>query len=110
VARTATSEIELHGLRIRAGDVVTLWNRSANRDRSVFTDPYAFDVSRAANKHLALGHGPHFCLGAPLARLELRLLLHELRTQVTELRVDGPVEYIESSVLAGIRHLPVKVR
>ncbi|MEV6410723.1 cytochrome P450 [Kribbella sp. NPDC051718] len=110
VARTATSEIELHGVRILAGDVVTLWNRSANRDGTVFTDPYAFDVSRAANKHLALGHGPHFCLGAPLARLELGLLLRELRAQVVELWVDGPVEYIESSVLAGIRHLPVKVR
>ncbi|MET7878902.1 cytochrome P450 [Micromonospora profundi] len=109
VARTATTDIVLQGVEIKAGDIVTLWNTSANRDEQVFADPYTFDIGRTPNRHLALGHGPHFCLGGPLARTELRLLLSEMRRQVPELKLDGPLEWIGSSVLAGLSRLPLAV-
>jgi cytochrome P450 family 142 subfamily A polypeptide 1 len=76
--RTATRDVELRGRTIRAGDKLLLLYPSANRDESVFTDPFRFDVGRDPNPHLAFGFGAHFCLGASLARLELRVLFEEL--------------------------------
>ena len=79
-SRTATADTELRGRTIHAGDVLLNLYPSANRDADVFDDPHAFRVDRAPNLHLAFGTGPHFCLGANLARTEIRILLEELFT------------------------------
>ena len=76
--RTATAAVELGDAAIAAGDKVTVWEMSANRDEAVFTAPFRFDVGRDPNPHLGFGHGAHFCLGANLARLEIRVVLEEL--------------------------------
>ena len=76
--RTATRDMEVAGQPIRAGDKVTLWWASANRDEAVFDEPFRFDVRRAPNPHLAFGYRSHFCLGANLARMEIRIMLEEL--------------------------------
>ena len=85
-----TSEIDpdlIGGVRIRAGDTIGLWYPSANRDERQFVDPYRFDVGRRPNYHVGYGHGPHFCLGANLARWELRAMFAELARRVTGLAV-----------------------
>ncbi len=73
MVRTATEDIEVREVTIKAGDKVTLWYPSANRDEEVFADPFAFDIGRDPNPHITFGAGPHFCLGASLARLEIRI-------------------------------------
>jgi cytochrome P450 len=80
--RTATQDLELRGETVRAGEKVTVWEMSANRDERVFSDPFAFDVARWPNPHLAFGYGVHFCLGAHLARLEIRVMLEELLKRI----------------------------
>lgn len=105
--RTATRDVELHGHRIRAGDKVTLWWASANRDDTVFSDPYSFDVSRNPNPHLAFGRGTHFCLGASLARMEMRVIFDVLLDRVAGVTVTGPIEYVRSNKHSGVRHMPV---
>lgn len=110
IGRTATADITIRGCVIAAGDVVTLWNTSANRDEDVFADPYRFDITRRPNRHLTLGHGPHFCLGGPLARVELHVVLEELRSTVAHLELAGPVERLTSSFLTGVSRLPVRTR
>ncbi|MEV0383886.1 cytochrome P450 [Nonomuraea sp. NPDC050643] len=109
VGRTATRDTELSGRRIAAGDVVALWTVSANRDESVFAEPDRFDVARTPNRHLTFGYGPHFCLGAQLARAELQALLAELRTTVSEIEVAGPVTWLPSNFVNGIAALPVRL-
>lgn len=88
-ARTATEDFELSGTMIRAGDTVGLWYPSANRDEAVFEDPYRFDVTRNPNYHLAFGHGGHFCLGANLARWEMRSVFRELAPHLEHLELVG---------------------
>ncbi|HEY7053337.1 MAG TPA: cytochrome P450 [Mycobacterium sp.] len=105
--RTATRDVEIGGQQIRAGDKVTLWWASANRDESVFTDPYVFDIARKPNPHLAFGRGAHFCLGAALARMEIRVVLEALLDKVAVVTLTGPVEYVRSNKHAGVRHMPV---
>ena len=90
-ARTAVTDVELHGVTIRAGDTVTLWYPSANRDERQFPDPYTFDVGRSPNLHLAFGFGEHFCLGANLARWELRAVFRELAPHLGSLELAGPL-------------------
>ena len=107
--RTATEDHELAGQQIRAGDKVTVWWAAANRDDSVFPDPDAFDAGRSPNAHLALGRGTHFCLGAPLARMEIRLVLWALLDLVEAVEVVGPVEHSRSNKHSGVRHLPVRL-
>ncbi|MBL7486859.1 cytochrome P450 [Frankia sp. AgB1.9] len=107
--RTATRDVELRGRTIRAGDWVVLWYPSANRDEDVFPDPFTFDVDRTPNDHVTFGGGgPHFCLGANLARLELRLILTEIITRMPHLRLDGPVELLRSNFVSGVTHMPVR--
>ncbi len=105
--RTATRAAELAGQRIGAGDKVTLWWSSANRDEAVFPDPFRFDVRRHPNRHLAFGHGNHFCLGAVLARLEIRLVLDALLARVAGCTLAGPVEWTRSNKHTGVRHMPI---
>ncbi|HEY1734158.1 MAG TPA: cytochrome P450, partial [Acidimicrobiales bacterium] len=89
--RTATADVELAGVPIAAGDKVTLWWASADFDETVFDDPFRFDVRRHPNPHLAFGHRVHFCLGAALARLEIKIMLDQLLTRFTAFRLDGPI-------------------
>jgi len=108
--RTATREVELGGHRISAGDRVAMYYVAANRDEAVFEEPGRFDVARWPNEHLAFGGGgPHFCLGAPLARLEIRLMLEELLRQVGEVEQVGPARRLRSNFINGLRELPVRL-
>jgi cytochrome P450 len=107
--RTATRDVELGGQQIRAGDKVTLWWASANRDEAEFDDPFRFDVARSPNRHLAFGHGAHFCLGARLARLEIRVVVEEMVRTVASMEPLGPIEWTRSNKHTGVRHLPVEL-
>ncbi len=106
--RTATRDAELGGCAIRAGDKVLVWEGSANRDATVFDHPDSFDAARKPNPHLGFGQGVHYCLGANLARLELRVLYEELLTRFSEINVVKPVEWARSNRHTGIRHLFVE--
>jgi cytochrome P450 len=108
--RTATRDVELRGQPIKAGDKVVTWFTSANRDEEVFPDPYTFDVTRQPNDHVTFGPGgPHFCLGAHLARLETKILFQELLPRLRSIELAGPVERIRSNFVNGIKRMPVKV-
>lgn len=106
--RTATTSAQLGGQAIAAGDKVTLWWASANRDEDVFSDPFRFDVARTPNRHVAFGHGSHFCLGANLARLEIRLVLESLLARVEAMELTGPLAWSRSNKHTGVRHMPVR--
>ncbi|MFF0632571.1 cytochrome P450 [Nocardia sp. NPDC004151] len=108
--RTATRDTELGGQRIKAGDKVTLWWTSANRDEAVFTDPHTFDITRRPNPHLAFGRGGHFCLGSNLARMEMRVVFDALLDRVEIAELTGAVEYTRSNKHTGVRHMPVRLR
>jgi len=109
--RTATKDIELRGQRIREGDKVVTWYISANRDELQFPDPYRFDVTRKPNDHVTFGPGgPHFCLGAHLAKLETRVLFEELLPRLADIELAGPAERMRSNFVNGIKHMPVRVR
>ncbi|MDT0270075.1 cytochrome P450 [Streptomyces sp. DSM 44915] len=106
--RTALADVELHDRTISAGEIVTLWMTSANRDDRVFDDPYTFDLGRVQNKQLAFGYGPHFCLGAFLGRLEIRAMLDTLRTFSSGFEINGEVRPIHSNFLSGLGSLPIR--
>jgi cytochrome P450 len=108
--RTATRAALLGGAAIAPGDKVVVWEGSANRDEDVFARADRFDVGRDPNPHLALGHGIHFCLGANLARLELRVVFEELLPAFRSFEPAGPVEWTRSNRHTGIRHLPLRLR
>jgi len=107
-ARTATAPFTLRGEEISSGDIVTLWNISANFDESQFEDPRAFRPSRSPNRHVSLGFGPHFCVGAWLGRAELKALLVALTTHVTSMEVVGESRPVHSTFLRGAASLPVR--
>ncbi len=107
--RTATSDTELGGTRIRAGDKVVLWYVSGNRDDTEFADPNRFDVARSDNRHLSFGRGgPHLCLGAHLARLEVRVVLAALSSRVTRFELAGEPRRVRSNFTNGLKALPVR--
>ncbi|MCX4803083.1 cytochrome P450 [Streptomyces sp. NPDC058682] len=108
--RVARYDTVVNGQLIKAGDRVTLWNGSANQDEDVFPEPYTFDLDRTPNKHLTFGYGPHFCLGAFLARTEISALLTTLRETVDSIEISGTVRRIHSNFLTGISSLPVTIR
>ena len=105
--RRAVTDVPLDDALIRAGDAVTLWNVSANRDERVFTAPEVFDLGRTPNKHLTFGYGPHFCVGSFLARAELTAVVEGLRTAVDDLRLTAPPQRIYSNFLSGYCRMPV---
>jgi len=108
-ARTAVEDFELGGQKIRAGEDVGMFYPSANRDEDVFEDPYRFDVARAPNDHLAFGgYGAHFCLGANLARWELRAALRALIPILPEMELAGPEPRVPHLHVPAIQHLPVR--
>jgi cytochrome P450 len=105
--RTVTADTTLNGSPLREGDKVLLMYQSANRDASVFADPDRFDITRSPNPHVGFGGaGPHFCLGAHLARREITAMLREVLTRVPDIRADGEPDYLLSSFINGIKHLP----
>ncbi|KQY02397.1 cytochrome [Mycobacterium sp. Root135] len=106
--RTATRDVQLGGCEVKAGQKVQIWEGSANRDSSVFVDPDVFDVTRSPNPHLGFGQGVHYCLGAHLARLELRVLFEELLARFASVSLAGPVEWTRSNRHTGIRALPAR--
>jgi cytochrome P450 len=109
--RTATRDTELAGQRIRQGDKVVTWYVSANRDGDVFVDPDRFDIARSPNDHVTFGPGgPHFCLGAHLARLETKVMFQELLPRVRSIELTGPVRRMRSNFVNGIKRMPVRVR
>ncbi len=107
--RTATHDIELHGVTIKAGEAVMLNYMSANRDETVFENPLTFDITRSPNPHLAFGGGgPHHCLGVSLARLEMRIMFEELLRQVDHFEQLAPADRLRSNFINGIKHLQVR--
>jgi cholest-4-en-3-one 26-monooxygenase len=108
--RTATRDIELHGVTIRENDPVVLYFLSANYDDAVFERPEVFDVTRSPNPHVSFGGGgPHYCLGAHLAKLEIRVLLEELLEATEMIELAGPPARLRSSWINGLKRLPVHV-
>jgi cytochrome P450 len=105
--RTAARDCELGGQPIRSGDKVVVSFTSANRDAAVFADPDRFDIRRRPNPHLVFGHGPHFCLGAHLARTQMRALFAEVLARTTELGYAGTPSYLRSNFQRGVKRLPV---
>jgi cytochrome P450 len=106
--RTATQDTQIRGQRIREGDKVTLWYASANRDEDVFEDPDRFDIGRTPNEHLAFGVGQHFCLGASLARLEIRVMFEELLERFPDIEHNGPVRTLRSHFIDGVKSMPIR--
>jgi cholest-4-en-3-one 26-monooxygenase len=108
--RTATCDVELHGVQIKEGDAVCMLYASANRDEDVFTDPFTFDIHRNPNPHVTFGGGgPHFCLGFNLAKMEMRVLFEQLVAQVSTIELLGDVPKLRSSFVHGIKKLPVRL-
>ncbi len=108
MARTATRDVELHGEKIRAGDTLACFYASANRDERVFDAPFEFRLDRRPNPHLAFGIGEHFCVGAHLARIELRSMLRRLTARFERFEADGAPERLQSSTTGGWKRLPVR--
>jgi cytochrome P450 len=109
--RRATRDVELHGERIAADELVVCWIGSANRDEDVFADPDRFDIARADNRHLGFGFGPHYCLGAHLARVEAQVAIRTLlgQTRAFERVDDAPLPLHPSIVFRGVTRLPVRL-
>jgi cholest-4-en-3-one 26-monooxygenase len=108
--RTALEDTELRGQQISKGDKVVMWYMSANYDEDVFDDPHAFNIARDPNPHLGFGGGgPHFCLGAWLARLQIRVVLEELIERDLRLESNGPSRRVRSNFVNGVKSMPVRI-
>jgi cytochrome P450 len=105
--RTATRDTIIHDVAIAAGESVLLSYVSANRDEDVFASPSRFDITRDPNPHLAFGHGAHFCLGAALARMEIRSFFTELLPRLTTVELTGTPELLATTFVGGLKHLPI---
>jgi cholest-4-en-3-one 26-monooxygenase len=107
--RTATRDVMVRDKQIAEGDKVALWYISANRDEAQFEDPYEFRIDRSPNEHIAFGgKGPHFCLGANLARAELRAIFHEVLTRMPDMEPTAEPQRLRSNFINGIKHMPVE--
>ena len=105
--RNVTQDCELNGMRFQKGDIAVLIYTSANRDETVFTDPDVFDITRSPNPHVGFGGpGPHYCLGAHLARREITVMLRELFTRLPDIRADGEPDMLLSHFIHGIKRMP----
>jgi len=107
--RTATRDVELHGKTIKEGDKVVMWFASGNHDDEKFTDPYRLDLTRFPNDHMTFGKGPHSCLGANLARLEIRILFEELLPRLASIEQTGEIERVRSNFVNGVKRFPVRI-
>jgi cytochrome P450 len=108
LVRRATAETTLGDATIRAGEWVAAWVASANRDESVFDEPFTFDIRRSPNKHLGFGGGPHYCIGAPMSRLVLRMLFEELLARYAAFELTGPLVHLHSNWINGLVSMPVR--
>ena len=106
--RTATVDTEVGGVKVRAGDKVVVWFSAANRDPEMFPDPDRFDPARSPNEHLTFGHGPHFCLGAHLARVQMRAMFSAVLDLLGEVEPAGDPVRLRSNFQNGIKSLPVR--
>ena len=106
--RTATCELELRGTTVREGEKVVFFHTSANRDEAIFEEPDTLDVARDPNPHIAFGGGgPHFCLGANLARMEIRVMFEHLLARLPDITQAGDAQRLQSQFINGVKHLPV---
>ncbi len=106
--RTATQDTELQGKQITKGDKVVIWFASANFDERQFPEPFTFDIHRTPNEHVAFGRmSPHLCLGAQLARMEIKVLFEELLPRLNNIELDGPTERLRSNFICGVKRMPV---
>ncbi len=108
--RTATADVVLGDKQIAEGDKVIMWYDASNRDESVFDDPHTFDIHRSPNPHQSFGIGEHFCLGANLARLSLRLIFTELLDAITDIELVEPPRRLHSNLINGIKELQISYR
>ncbi|MEM9175329.1 MAG: cytochrome P450, partial [Myxococcota bacterium] len=108
--RRLLEDVELHGVKMRAGEDLIMYYASANRDESVFDRPFEFDIERHPNRHLGFGTGEHFCLGAHVARLSSRALFLELANRVEEMELIDTPTHISASFVAGLKTLPVRYK
>lgn len=106
--RTAAEDTVVHDVPIAAGESVLLSYVSANRDEDVFADPFRFDVTRDPNRHLAFGHGMHFCLGAALARMEVNSFFTELLPRLSSMELAGAPQLLSTTFVGGLKHLPIR--
>jgi cytochrome P450 len=109
--RTATKDIEIHGTKIKSGEKIVTWFASGNRDNKIFERANEFDVTRNPNEHMTFGRGgPHMCLGNALARIELRVMFEDLISRIDSMELTGPVDYLRSNFVHGIKRMPVRVK
>jgi cytochrome P450 len=106
--RTATRDVDVEGVAIRAGDKVAVYHCAANRDPAVFDDPDRFDIRRTPNDHVTFGAGPHFCLGAHVARAQMRAIFSESFGRLPGLELAGEPTRLQSNFQNGVKHLPVR--
>lgn len=108
--RTATKDVELNGVQIKAGQKVVPWFASGNRDEEIFENPNKMDVTRNPNEHMTFGRGgPHMCLGNALARLEIKIMFEDLIQRIDSVELTGEIDYLRSNFVHGIKRMPVKV-
>jgi cytochrome P450 len=108
--RTVTEDVEINGQAIEAGQKITHWYPSLNRDEAKFASPFELDLTRTPNEHIAFGHGIHVCLGASLARLEIKLMFEEILDRFTDFEMTGPVEWVRTNEFSALRHMPIRYR
>ena len=109
--RTVTKDVEMHGKTIKSGEKIVTWFASGNRDSQIFEDADKFDVTRSPNEHMTFGRGgPHMCLGNALARIELRVMFEDLISRIDSMALTGPVDYLRSNFVHGIKRMPVRVK
>jgi cytochrome P450 len=107
--RTAVEDTVIGTTPIRAGDAVAMFYLSANRDETVFEEPFEFRPGRTQNRHLGFGRGAHFCLGRLLALTEIRTLFKELLSRTTAIELDGEPQWVESNFVGALKRLPVRI-
>jgi cytochrome P450 len=108
--RTVTRDLQIHDTTIHRGEKVVVWFVSGNYDDEVFPEAERFDIGRDPNPHMAFGSGgPHVCLGAHLARLEVRVMFEEMVPRLKSLEITGPIERLRSNFINGVKHMPVRV-
>jgi cytochrome P450 len=108
--RTAARDTEVNGQKIREGDALVMFYASANRDETIFDDPYTFSIDRNPNRHIAFGYGEHFCMGTHFARRSMRAIVEQLARRVEHWELAGEPDWIRASFVVGLKHLPVRYK